>query len=352
METIEFAGVAFVKVTVLAKKYRYTTDYIGQLCRSGKVEAKLVGRAWFVNEESLVNHKSDRYGATRTAEITIHKSLHSDRSEQSVIARREVHPTLSKVTARSLGAHMSERHEFSSQNGPRISVYHKDTDDLKPVGTAKVRDLKLAPEQWGDQAIPLPQKVNIVLAEKAVHNLPFDHTPEILLQGVLPVLSLDEASLYADTEPVTKLQMVSRPPEQLKEMTYPNVSVTRRYQTVHKAPVLAKSHTNQEKQVLESNVSKTTPNLESVPNSKIIPEQFSPNQTVVEFRPKLVGAPKSKSKVSFVVVPIFVGVAMIVCASIFSLTSFVESDGTVLKQSVKFNPVGTLIVWSKLGISY
>lgn len=35
----------------------YTSDYVGQLCRAGKIESKVVGRSWFVLEESLLNHK-------------------------------------------------------------------------------------------------------------------------------------------------------------------------------------------------------------------------------------------------------------------------------------------------------
>jgi len=33
----------------------YTHDYISRLCRTGKVEGKLVGRSWFVVESSLVS---------------------------------------------------------------------------------------------------------------------------------------------------------------------------------------------------------------------------------------------------------------------------------------------------------
>lgn len=35
----------------------YTTDYIGQLCRAEKIDGTLVGRNWYVNEESILNHK-------------------------------------------------------------------------------------------------------------------------------------------------------------------------------------------------------------------------------------------------------------------------------------------------------
>ncbi len=35
----------------------YTSDYVGQLCRAGKLECKMVGRSWFVLEDSILKHK-------------------------------------------------------------------------------------------------------------------------------------------------------------------------------------------------------------------------------------------------------------------------------------------------------
>lgn len=35
----------------------YSSDYIGQLCRSQKLDCRMVGRSWFVTEESLAKHK-------------------------------------------------------------------------------------------------------------------------------------------------------------------------------------------------------------------------------------------------------------------------------------------------------
>lgn len=39
----------------------YAKDYIGQLCREGRIEAKLVGRSWYVLESSIREH---RFGIT------------------------------------------------------------------------------------------------------------------------------------------------------------------------------------------------------------------------------------------------------------------------------------------------
>ncbi len=37
--------------------FGYSSDYVGQLCREGKIECTMVGRSWFVSEESVLKHK-------------------------------------------------------------------------------------------------------------------------------------------------------------------------------------------------------------------------------------------------------------------------------------------------------
>lgn len=53
-------GNEYVSASLAAKKLGYTSDYIGQLCRSGKIPGKLMGRTWFVDLQVLVNHKKNR----------------------------------------------------------------------------------------------------------------------------------------------------------------------------------------------------------------------------------------------------------------------------------------------------
>ena len=65
MDHITLGEKTLIKSSVLAKKLGYTSDYIGQLCRSQKVSAKLVGRTWYVDEESVREHKKGRYRSTR-----------------------------------------------------------------------------------------------------------------------------------------------------------------------------------------------------------------------------------------------------------------------------------------------
>jgi|GEM_PF-3091458 len=61
MEEISVKGEKYIKATILADKFGYTSDYVGQLCRSNQIKATLVGRSWYVNEQSLNEHKRKRY---------------------------------------------------------------------------------------------------------------------------------------------------------------------------------------------------------------------------------------------------------------------------------------------------
>jgi len=48
-----FEGKKYISSKRAAEVYGYTRDYIGQLIRGKKVDAKMIGRSWFVSAESL-----------------------------------------------------------------------------------------------------------------------------------------------------------------------------------------------------------------------------------------------------------------------------------------------------------
>src|SRR5688500_11873394 len=57
-----FEGKRFISAKRAAEITGYTSDYIGQISRAGKVESRIVGRARFVEEESLMRYY-DSYGS-------------------------------------------------------------------------------------------------------------------------------------------------------------------------------------------------------------------------------------------------------------------------------------------------
>lgn len=64
----------YISASSAGKIFGYTTDYIGQLCRSKKVDGIMIGHFWFVSESDLINHKKS--AKTRLARRK-YKSLRS-----------------------------------------------------------------------------------------------------------------------------------------------------------------------------------------------------------------------------------------------------------------------------------
>jgi hypothetical protein len=50
-------GKKYISAIRASKKIDYSSDYIGQLCRAGKISGKLIGKTWYVDFESLLEHR-------------------------------------------------------------------------------------------------------------------------------------------------------------------------------------------------------------------------------------------------------------------------------------------------------
>ncbi len=57
--SIILSGKKFISARRGAEIAGYSSDYVGQLCRAGRVDAQMVGKVWFVGEESLLEHKKE-----------------------------------------------------------------------------------------------------------------------------------------------------------------------------------------------------------------------------------------------------------------------------------------------------
>lgn len=62
-DSIEFEGKSYISSKQAASETGYAKDYVGQLCRAGKVDARLIGRSWYVTLESLLTHRNEVEGA-------------------------------------------------------------------------------------------------------------------------------------------------------------------------------------------------------------------------------------------------------------------------------------------------
>lgn len=65
MEVLEIGEKKYLKASQAAKKAGYTSDYVGQLCRSGEIDAHLVGRSWYVDVDQLTAHRTEKKRQSR-----------------------------------------------------------------------------------------------------------------------------------------------------------------------------------------------------------------------------------------------------------------------------------------------
>lgn len=53
-DTLVIAGKQYISARRAAEISKYAKDYIGQMCRSGKLEGKLIGRNWYIDPHALM----------------------------------------------------------------------------------------------------------------------------------------------------------------------------------------------------------------------------------------------------------------------------------------------------------
>lgn len=75
MDEITIGDKTYISSKLAAKITGYAKDYVGQLCREGRVEARLVGRNWYVLEASIREH---RFGKEETQEVSAKNSENSE----------------------------------------------------------------------------------------------------------------------------------------------------------------------------------------------------------------------------------------------------------------------------------
>jgi hypothetical protein len=67
MDEITIGDKTYISSKRAAQITGYAKDYVGQLCREGRVDARLVGRNWYVLESSIREHRFGKEGDTAAA---------------------------------------------------------------------------------------------------------------------------------------------------------------------------------------------------------------------------------------------------------------------------------------------
>lgn len=188
MKVLEFGGEKFVKASEIARQFGYTSDYVGQLCRAGKIDAQLVGRSWYVHEDSLKHHKSNRHRSSKTK---THSALKAE--VQKVVIKKNTAPKIPTTLSGS-------KHFYDKIDTPNYA-YSEDQSELIPTLTQKptVTQAKLS--------VAHADAKSIAVEKGESYQLEASERPKISFKGALHIKEVEDQEIVIETADESKIEV-------------------------------------------------------------------------------------------------------------------------------------------------
>lgn len=278
MDTIVFDGVDYVKASVAAKHFNYTSDYIGQLCRSKKINARLVGRTWFVNIDSIVEHRKNKHAKQKSIKAEALKRKNNE--GESIKNKVEIAPVIKSKTLKSIITPDTLVDDNDLERKLRVS-YELDEEALLP--TIDKKYYKAPTSIRVDHVDATKVKVHGVNSNKSEISYVPNELPDVALSGKLSVEGLAEPE-YIEEE--LNEDMREKTPEDektLKDRDIVDTSVKKvvikptKYSSIKSTDFIKKTEVfdakNKEDEVLIEKNSLIKTKLETEKSTKI---QFAP----------------------------------------------------------------------------
>lgn len=152
MDELVIDGKTYISSKHAAKITGYAKDYVGQLCREGRVQARLVGRNWYVLEDAIRQHRFGEGGST--------PGVVSEKIPQE----RPVTDTWEPIV------YHAEPQTPVMPQMPAEKAPLNPTEDPKPQNTERiVSDMQSAWREWYEaREAPIPATVTPVPVEEPV----------------------------------------------------------------------------------------------------------------------------------------------------------------------------------------
>ena len=101
-ESLIIEGKQYISARRAAEIAAYSKDYVGQLCRSGKLVCRMVGRFWYVDENSLRKHQAESFKANQTSfganGFVVKTSVASNSLNPSISASSSIIPVSQSIS--------------------------------------------------------------------------------------------------------------------------------------------------------------------------------------------------------------------------------------------------------------
>jgi len=196
MDEILIEEKKYVSSKQAAKATGYAKDYIGQLCREGRVPARLVGRSWYVLESALHDHrfgnpKDEPAEAEKSASTTQQPTWESPRYETFDAEELPVVNHLHKLEEEGPQEPLSEDVNETAQRLQETWQAWFDRFDTAPTQEAPTQpvgaeSVGVAAEAPVEMALEEPQieDVEEEVPVRAIHHQPYQPAPREFLPSV------------------------------------------------------------------------------------------------------------------------------------------------------------------------
>jgi hypothetical protein len=202
MDEILIEEKKYVSSKRAAKMTGYAKDYVGQLCREGRVQARLVGRSWYVLEAAIQDHK---FGTAKTEpkkaskkETVLSSTWEQPRYEA---AAEEFLPPLSRIENEEPPVHRPDSEQELSQ---RIQESWKTWFDRFDT----VKDPNAPEDAVGTEALEAVEVVELVTPEDAQEeieiNIPIHTVSRALYQPSIEEAASDTAAEFSQKSTTRK----------------------------------------------------------------------------------------------------------------------------------------------------
>jgi hypothetical protein len=223
MQEVVLDGVTYTKAAAAAKQFKYTSDYIGQLCRAKKLDARLVGRTWYVNTDSLATYQAAKSSASNSESVKSQAASPAEDTAHSVkINRKRVEPVLATKTAKQLYG----TQEAATSRTVNVSYSVDDAHLIPKIRTvdAPPRYVPLTPA--GGQSLPVDH------SESSTSFSP-EELPDVALSGGVTVTDIPDE---AEVKPKFTAQETIQETPKKAEITSKNKAISVKLPTRKKSP--------------------------------------------------------------------------------------------------------------------
>ena len=199
MNELTLDGKTYVSSKRAAEITGYAKDYIGQMCREGRVEARLVGRSWYVLESSLREHRFGKGGDTETVTPTVEAweaPLYTPERPEglSIVEKTSVNVFESVSAAPTQAAPVSRDSFYDLQSAWKDWFEHKAQEHPESV-PASATESDAAEAQ--DEAEP---------AEESEREYVFEAVQEVEVRRVAPPVRVYEQESEHARVPIDQIQ--------------------------------------------------------------------------------------------------------------------------------------------------